>query len=112
MNLSKELELQLDRFGKMRSMQLNKELKEEMVLLHESFGWGKLNKDCSTCVRICADKLNNKRAQEKEKFHFVGIKQSPEMTFNEMKAEAKNRGIPVHRNTNKNDLIELLFSNK
>ena len=110
MNLSKILEIQLDQFSRMRSMHLNKELKEEMALLHESFGWGKLNQDCSTCVRICADKLNVKRMEykEKEKFHFVGIKQSPEMTFNEMKAEAKKIGIVVTRNTTKNDLINLL----
>lgn len=108
MNLSKILEIQLDQFSRMRSMHLNKELKEEMALLHESFGWGKLNQDCSTCVRICADKLNVKRMEQKDKFHFVGIKQSPEMTFNEMKAEAKQRGIAVTRNTTKNDLINLL----
>jgi len=49
-------------------------------------------------------------APKSPKIHFIGIKQESitSMTFNQLKAEAKRRGISMPNTSTKQDLIQAL----
>ena len=121
MNISNALLTQLDNFSQHRYAHLNDALKDELAIHFKSLGFGKLNKQCNTCVRIAMDKLNeNKhkvrpviRQQNNEphmneqppKLHFVGIKQR---TFADLRREAKERGFKPTRSTTREELETFL----
>lgn len=108
MNISDGLKFQLDRFSRHRYANLDERLKDELAIHYAGLGLGKLNKDCSTCVRIALDQLND-RIRRNETIHFVGKKQK---TFGELKAEAKAKGFKLSRSTNREDLESFLESNR
>lgn len=121
MNISNTLRIQLDNFGRYRYANLDDTLKDELAIHYKALGFGKLNKACNTCVRIAMDKLNENKdkirpavreennerhmAEQPPKLHFVGKKQK---TFNELRAEAKQRGFKGTRSTTREDLEKFL----
>jgi len=119
MNISNALRYQLEQFGRIRSAHLNEQLKEELSIHYKSLGFGKLNKACSTCVRIAMDKVNanidkviapkivvdTHMTEQPPKLHFVGIKTK---TFKELRNEAKEKGFIPSRTTTRQDLEEFL----
>jgi phage FluMu protein Com len=111
MNISKELEQQVERYNKTRSFALDAPLKKELADWYKDAGFGTLNIGCATCIRNAMQKLSNYYLTEKApmspKIHFIGIKQEP-MTFNQLKAEAKRRGIKMPNTSTKEDLIKAL----
>lgn len=119
MNISNSLRIQLEQFSRIRSAHLNEQLKEELSIHYKTLGFGKLNKACSTCVRIALDKVNanidkviapkivvdTHMNENPPKLHFKGIKQS---TFNELRTEAKEKGFKATRTTTRKDIEEFL----
>jgi hypothetical protein len=77
-------------------------------------GFGKLNSSCSTCIRNAMQRLIKYTTDQippvSPKIHFIGTKQESitKMTFNQLKAEAKKRGITMARTSTKQDLIKAL----
>ena len=114
MNLSNELISQMERFKKTKSFDLNANLKTELSEWYNSEGFGKLNSACSTCIRNAMQRLirysTDQIAPVSPKIHFIGIKQDSitKMTFNQLKAEAKRRGITMANTSTKQDLIKAL----
>lgn len=119
MNISNSLRIQLEQFSRIRSAHLNEQLKEELSIHYKMLGFGKLNKACSTCVRIALDKVNanidkvivpkimvdTHMNENPPKLHFKGIKQA---TFNELRTEAKEKGFKATRTTTRKDIEEFL----
>lgn len=121
MNISNGLLTQLDNFSRHRYAHLNDELKDELSIHYKTLGFGKLNKQCNTCVRIAMDKLNENKhkvrpavrqennephmKEQPPKLHFVGTKQK---TFSELRREAIERGFKTTRSTTRQDLEEFL----
>jgi hypothetical protein len=114
MNISDQLKSQVDRYSKTRSFALDAPLKRELAEWYKYAGHGKLNIGCATCIRNAMQKLNNyyltEMAPKSPKIHFIGIKQESitSMTFNQLKAEAKRRGITMPSTSTKQDLIKVL----
>ena len=111
MKISNELQTQVDRYVKTRSFALDGPLKRELAQWYKYAGYGTLNIGCATCIRNAMQKLSNHyqtdMAPKSPKIHFIGIKQEP-MTFNQLKAEAKRRGIKMPNTSTKEDLIKVL----
>jgi len=111
MKISNELQTQVDRYVKTRSFALDAPLKRELAQWYKWAGFGTLNIGCGTCIRNAMQKLSNHyltdMAPKSPKIHFIGIKQEP-MTFNQLKAEAKRRGISMPNTSTKQDLIQAL----
>jgi len=111
MKISNELQTQVDRYVKTRSFALDAPLKRELAQWYKYAGYGTLNIGCGTCIRNAMQKLSNHyqtdMAPKSPKIHFIGIKQEP-MTFNQLKAEAKRRGIKMPNTSTKEDLIKAL----
>jgi len=111
MKISNELQTQVDRYVKTRSFALDAPLKRELAQWYKWAGFGTLNIGCGTCIRNAMQKLSNHyltdMAPKSPKIHFIGIKQEP-MTFNQLKAEAKRRGIKMPNTSTKEDLIKAL----
>lgn len=85
MNISNGLRIQLENFGRHRYANLDDTLKEELSIHYKALGFGKLNKACSTCVRVAMDKLNENKdnivpdikihdKNKGSKIHFIGKK--------------------------------------
>ena len=112
MNISNELQSQVDRYNQTRSFALDAILKNELAQWYKQNGFGTLNIGCATCIRNAMQKLCNAQAEFKAmpKIHFVGIKKDSitSMTFNQLKAEAKKRGITMPSTSTKQDLIKAL----
>jgi len=111
MKISDELQSQVDRYILTRSFALDATLKRELADWYKWAGFGTLNIGCGTCIRNAMQKLSNhyltEMAPKSPKIHFIGIKQEP-MTFNQLKAEAKRRGISMPSTSTKQDLIKAL----
>lgn len=111
MKISDELQSQVDRYILTRSFALDAILKRELADWYKWAGFGTLNIGCGTCIRNAMQKLSNHyqtdMAPNSPKIHFIGIKQEP-MTFNQLKAEAKRRGIKMPNTSTKEDLIKAL----
>jgi len=111
MKISNELQTQVDRYVKTRSFALDAPLKRELAQWYKWAGFGTLNIGCGTCIRNAMQKLSNHyltdMAPKSPKIHFIGIKQEP-ITFNQLKAEAKRRGIKMPNTSTKEDLIKAL----
>ena len=111
MKISDELQSQVDRYILTRSFALDAPLKRELADWYKWAGFGTLNIGCGTCIRNAMQKLSNHyqtdMAPKSPKIHFIGIKQEP-MTFNQLKAEAKRRGIKMPNTSTKEDLIKAL----
>jgi len=111
MKISDELQSQVDRYILTRSFALDATLKRELADWYKWAGFGTLNIGCGTCIRNAMQKLSNHyltdMAPKSPKIHFIGIKQEP-MTFNQLKAEAKRRGIKMPNTSTKEDLIKAL----
>lgn len=107
MNISSALIQQLENFGRHRYAHLDGTLKDELAIHYSEMGFGKLNKDCATCVRIAMDRLNDNRRRT-QTIHFIGKKQK---TFGELKAEAKAKGFKLSRSTKREELESFLESN-
>ena len=78
MNISEELQQQLERYSSTRSFSLNAVMKKELNQWHISAGHGKVNLSCPTCVRNAMSKLLksiNDGEHLKPKIHFIGVKQ-------------------------------------
>lgn len=121
MNISNSLLTQLDNFSRHRYAHLNDDLKDELAVHYKALGFGKLNKQCNTCVRIAMDKLNENKhkvrpavrqennephmKEQPPKLHFVGTKQK---TFAELRREAIERGFKTTRSTTRQDLENFL----
>jgi hypothetical protein len=114
MNISDQLKSQVDRYSKTRSFALDAPLKRELAEWYKYAGYGTLNIGCATCIRNAMQKLSNyyltEMAPKSPKIHFIGIKQESitSMTFNQLKAEAKRRGITMPSTSTKQDLIKVL----
>jgi hypothetical protein len=114
MKISNELQTQVDRYVKTRSFALDAPLKRELAQWYKYAGYGTLNIGCGTCIRNAMQKLSNhyltEMAPKSPKIHFIGIKQESitSMTFNQLKAEAKRRGINMPNTSTKQDLIQAL----
>jgi hypothetical protein len=106
--ISNELMSQTQRFMKTRSFALNEELKEDIVL----------NKRCGTCLRnamrdLAAHIQSNINTEIKPaKIQFIGTKQYnyESMSYNDMKALAKDRGLNLGAAPKKADLLNALKS--
>ena len=111
MKISDELQSQVDRYILTRSFALDAPIKRELADWYKWAGFGTLNIGCGTCIRNAMQKLSNHyltdMAPKSPKIHFIGIKQEP-MTFNQLKAEAKRRGIKMPNTSTKDDLIKAL----
>lgn len=123
MKVSDGLLYQANQFSRTRSFSLNMELKNELAKIILDLGHGVLNKNCGTCVRIAMDRLNYellrgdlpalcknidvKPNDVKPTLHFIGVKQK---TFNELRAEAKDKGFKATRTTTRED-IETFLNN-
>lgn len=111
MKISNELQTQVDRYVKTKSFALDAPLKRELAQWYKYAGYSTLNIGCGTCIRNAMQKLSNhyltEMAPKSPKIHFIGIKQEP-MTFNQLKAEAKRRGISMPNTSTKQDLIKAL----
>jgi hypothetical protein len=114
MKISNELQTQVDRYIKTRSFALDNVLKRELAQWYKFSGYGTLNIGCATCIRNAMQKLSNyyltEMAPKSPKIHFIGVKQESitAMTFNQLKAEAKRRGITMPSTSTKQDLIKVL----
>jgi len=78
MNISEDLQQQLERYSSTRSFSLNASMKKELNQWHISAGHGKVNLSCPTCVRNAMSKLLkaiNDGEHLKPKIHFIGVKQ-------------------------------------
>jgi len=114
MNISNQLQSQAERYSRTRSFALDSPLKRELAEWYKYAGYGRLNVGCATCIRNAMQKLTNyfltEMAPKTPKIHFVGVKQQSisEMSFNELKAEAKRRGIKMPATSKKADFIQAL----
>ena len=114
MKISNELQTQVDRYIKTRSFALDNVLKRELAQWYKFAGYSTLNIGCATCIRNGMQKLSNyyltEMAPKSPKIHFIGVKQESitTMTFNQLKAEAKRRGIKMPSTSTKQDLIKVL----
>lgn len=114
MNISNQLQSQAERYSRTRSFALDSPLKRELAEWYKYSGYGRLNVGCATCIRNAMQKLTNyfltEMAPKSPKIHFIGIKQESitSMTFNQLKAEAKRRGINMPNTSTKQDLIQAL----
>ena len=113
MNLSKELQGQLDRLSKTGSFSISMTLKKELQELTVQIGCNKLvNMDCGSCVRKSMHDVNH---------YFNGLKTKPvlqkmsfekkpdEMTYKEMRRFAKSKGHRL-KNPTKEQLIKIISS--
>jgi hypothetical protein len=116
MKVSDALLYQANQFSRTRSFRLNMELKNELERIIYDLGFGKLNKHCSTCVRIAMDRLNYELSRSnlpklvktenvKPTIHFIGVKQK---TFNELRSEAKEKGFKATRKTTRQEIETFL----
>lgn len=118
--ISEELRNQALRYQRSRSFALNSILKDELSIWLMSYKGTSLNKGCGTCIRNAMNDLLRWLQEEKNeeskpaKIHFVGIKQHnyESMTYNELKKEAKSRGIKMNQAPTKEKLIEALTNTK
>jgi hypothetical protein len=116
--ISNELMSQVQRFMKTRSFALNEELKEELAIWLKLNKGIVLNKRCGTCVRnamrdLAAHVQENINAEIKPaKIQFIGTKQYnyESMSYNDMKALAKDRGLNLGAAPKKADLLNALKS--
>lgn len=109
MNISEQLRGQVERFNRTRSFALDNPAKKELAAWNKAAGFGTLNIGCSTCIRNAMQKLSNEVTLT-PKISFIGVKQKSitEMTFNELKAEAKKRGLNLPSTSKKVDIIKAL----
>lgn len=115
--ISEELMSQVMRYSKMRSFSLNENLKNELSKWYVEFRGTALNSKCGTCVRnamrdLCreVEVIKSQEAIKPAKIQFIGVKQYnyDRMSYNEMKALAKDRGLILGAAPKKADLLKAL----
>jgi hypothetical protein len=116
--ISEELMSQVQRYMKTRSFALNENLKEELAVWLKAYKGIILNKKCGTCLRngmrdVSAHMQQNLNTEIKPaKITFIGTKQYnyDTMSYNDMKALAKDRGLNLGAAPKKADLLNALKS--
>ena len=116
--ISEELMSQVQRYMKTRSFALNENLKEELAIWLKAYKGIILNKKCGTCLRnamrdLCGHVQQNLNTEIKPaKITFIGTKQYnyDTMSYNDMKALAKDRGLNLGASPKKADLLNALKS--
>lgn len=116
--ISDELMSQVQRYMKSRSFALNDELKEELSIWLKINKNVVLNKRCGTCLRNAMRDLsshiqsNINTEIKPARIQFIGTKQYnyESMSYNDMKALAKDRGLNLGAAPKKDDLIKALKS--
>ena len=116
--ISDELMSQAQRYMKTRSFALNEPIKEELAVWYKINKSAVLNKKCGTCLRnamrdLCAHIQENLNTEIKPaKITFIGTKQYnyDTMSYNDMKALAKDRGLNLGAAPKKADLLNALKS--
>lgn len=103
MILSKELNAQIERYRRTKSFALPGPLKKELKDVIRVIKGYTLNAECGTCCRNAMRELESYMSQvedvpllqKREVKQFVGVKQKQlnEMTYSELKAIAKEKGI-------------------
>lgn len=103
MILSKDLNAQIERYRRTKSFALDAPLKKELKDVIRVIKGYTLNAECGTCCRNAMRELDAYMSQvdevpllqKREVTPFIGIKQKPfeEMTYSELKAIAKEKGI-------------------
>tara|TARA_R110002012_G_scaffold1372_8_gene5677 strand:+ start:1234 stop:1569 length:336 start_codon:yes stop_codon:yes gene_type:complete len=108
MNISNELMTQIDRYRKTKSFAVNQVMKKEMSDLYKQHEWGTLNLSCGVCIRDAFNKIIREMDTPKPKINFIGVAQKKyeEMTYKEIQAEAKKKGIKA--NQSKSNLLKQL----
>lgn len=118
--ISEDLKQQAIRYQKSRSFALNNMLKKELSSWLLSYKGTVLNEKCGTCVRNAMNDLvyamQEEKAQEIKpaKIQFIGVKQYDfeSMSYNDLKKEAKSRGIKMDQAPTKENLITALTNNE
>lgn len=116
--ISDELMSQVQRYMRSRSFALNENLKEELAVWLKAYKGIILNKKCGTCIRnamrdLAAHIQQNLNTEIKPaKITFIGTKQYnyDTMSYNDMKALAKDRGLNLGAAPKKADLLNALKS--
>jgi hypothetical protein len=116
--ISEELMSQVQRYMKTRSFALTEPMKEELAYMVQGEQVYCLNKKCGTCLRnamrdLCGHVQQNLNTEIKPaKITFIGTKQYnyDTMSYNDMKALAKDRGLNLGAAPKKADLLNALKS--
>lgn len=114
--ISEELNIQVQRFQRSRSFALNENLKDELADWYKSVKGSTLNVRCGTCLRNAMNALATHMQEESNKvakpakIQFIGVKQYnyDAMSYNELKREAKKKGIKMEQAPTKQELLEAL----
>jgi hypothetical protein len=114
--ISDELKTQVQRFQRTRSFALNENLKEELADWFRLTRKTTLNVRCGTCLRNAMNDLAKSIQEESNKeikpakIQFIGVKQYnyDGMSYNELKREAKKKGIKMEQAPTKQELLEAL----
>ena len=102
MKISEDLRIQMERYGRTSSFNLNNITKNELAIWYRDVQGKVLNISCGTCIRNAMRDLvanmQNKPAQPsiRKVVPFKGITESKpltEMSYKELRALAKERGI-------------------
>jgi len=115
MILSKELQAQVDRFGKTRSCSLNSELKNELAIHLMAIKGIRLNKSCGTCIRNAMQDLLNASTKEVRIETFIGIKQeapSADVDLDSMSYKELKQYAGVKGNIKREKIYDLINSSK
>lgn len=113
MILSKELQAQVDRFGRTRSCSLSSDLKNELAIILFEIKGIRLNKSCGTCIRNAMQDVINFTKNEIELEHFIGIRHEranavkPEEVTDEELEKEKKQSEELMQKLNKMSYKEL-----
>jgi hypothetical protein len=99
MKISNELMTQVDRYRKIKSFAVTQIMKKEMADIYKEHEWGTLNLSCGVCLRDAFNKIIRELDTPKPKINFIGIAQKKyqDMTYKEIQAEAKKKGIKANQ---------------
>ena len=116
--ISEELKTQAERYQRSRSFALNDRLKADLSVWYTQHKAAKLNTGCSTCIRnamrdLCHYIQDLKANEEKPaKIQFIGVKQYnyDALSYNQLKAAAKEKGLDLGQAPKKSELLIALKS--
>jgi len=110
MKPTRELQGQLDRLSNSGSFSVSMTLKKELQDLTKKIGCTVLtNLDCGMCIRKAMHDVNSyfKRLETKPVLEMSFEKKSTEMTYQEMRRFAKDKGYKL-KNPTKEQLIKII----